>query len=110
MKGNVKTNKRKKAKKVPHESSLKLTVLVSRQRVKGSNPVNLTRVRMTEKVVLKIHELSSISLLLVFPVGWTLISIFGLIDICVCVSENLSMFFFLYLAKMKMLTELQLTV
>ena len=91
MKGNVNTSKRKKAKNVPHESSLKLTVLVSRQRVKGSNPVNLTRARMAEKVVLKIHELSSISLLLVFPVGWTLISIFGLIDICVCVRESFNL-------------------
>ena len=82
MKGIVKRSKRKKAKKVLHESSLKLTVLVSGQTVKGSNPVNLTRVRMTEKVVLTIHDVSSISLLLVFPVGWILISIFGLIDIC----------------------------
>ena len=83
MKGNVKTTNRKKAKSVLHEINLKLTLLVSRERVKGTKPVNLTRVRMMEKVVLTIHGvlLSSTSLMLLLDAGSILISILGLFDI-----------------------------
>ena len=82
MKGKVKASNRKKAKNVFQETSLKLTLLVSRQMEKGSKPVNLTRLRMTEKIVLTIHGVSfpSTSFMLLLDVGEILTSILGWFD------------------------------
>ena len=82
MKGKVKASNRKKAKNVFQETSLKLTLLVSRQMEMGSKPVNLTRARTTEKIVLTIHDVSlpSAPLELLLDVGSILTSILGRFD------------------------------